>query len=140
MDLKKVMDIRSPLGLVVVGAAVLALSPQVRRTGRRLLVKGTAASLDLADRMREWKDRRGEGEGVELDLSAFGFPADNERAEETTGDDSRQEEKEVNPPDDSNETTHMIQSLKERIEQQQQEIDRLRREMAHQPENPDQKD
>ena len=46
--------LKNPIGFAFTATAViLALSPEARKTARKLAVKGTAAILDLADQMKE---------------------------------------------------------------------------------------
>lgn len=45
---------KSPIGIAIIAViAVLAVSPEARKTARRWAVKGTSAVLDLIDQARE---------------------------------------------------------------------------------------
>jgi hypothetical protein len=107
------LNLRTPLALAMVGAAIWLRSPEVRQMGRELLEKGTVASLRWVDQI---KDRWCPGQkGVEdlknVDLSAFDVDNDT--------------------PDDWRVITYMIESMQEQLNRQQEEIKRLRKEMMN---------
>lgn len=95
------LNLRTPLALAMVGAAIWLRSPEVRQMGRDLLEKGTVASLRWMDQIKDrWRPN--------LDLSTFDF--------------------DHNPPDDWRVITYMIESMQEQLTQQQEEMEQLRKE------------
>ncbi len=55
--------IKSPIGILLAAAAVvLAVSPEARKTSRRLAVKGTAVLLEITDQIKDAAAARKENE------------------------------------------------------------------------------
>lgn len=51
---KRIFNTSSPLGIAItVAGVILALSPEARKSTRRMLVKGTAAILGMVDQVKD---------------------------------------------------------------------------------------
>jgi hypothetical protein len=134
VDLKKLMDLRkwisSPVGLIAAGTVVLALSPEVRKAGRKLMVKGTAASLNLMDQMKNMAKLRRDGYDLGVGIS----PKIENDKRNTDGMES------VNSKKAENEEQDVVAFLQDKIQHQLTEIEKLRSQLEHTNEKSDSMD
>jgi outer membrane lipoprotein SlyB len=126
MDLRK--WISSPVGLIAAGTVVLAMSPEVRKAGRKLMVKGTAGSFNLMDQIKN-KLRR---DGYDLGM---GISPKNENDKGNT---DRMES--VNSMKAENEDQDVVAFLQSKIQHQLAEIEKLRSQLEQTNEQSDSMD
>jgi hypothetical protein len=123
VDLRKWLNVRSPVGWAAAVALILAFSPGARKTARRMAVKGTATALNMADQVKEtaigmqqqvksWMKRDAMESEYVPDLSS-----------EEVGEQSHAGREQLEGLEE------LLQSLMKRLEKQQQELEALRRQM-----------
>jgi hypothetical protein len=126
VDLRKWMNIRSPVGWAAAVALILAFSPGARKTARRMAIKGTATAMNMAEQVKETAI------GMQQQVKSW-IKRDPMELEEVP--DSTREEVDKQPPVGGelrlDGFEELLQSLMKRLEKQQQELEALRHQMEN---------
>jgi hypothetical protein len=126
VDLRKWMNVRSPVGWAAAVALILAFSPGARKTARRMAVKGTATAMNMAENVKETAI------GMQQQVKSW---MKREPMESEDVPDSTWEEVGKQSPASgelrSERVEELLQSLIKRLDQQQQELEALRHQMEN---------
>ncbi|MBN2909994.1 hypothetical protein JQC72_10755 [Polycladomyces sp. WAk] len=126
VDLRKWMNVRSPVGWAAAVALILAFSPRARKAARRMAVKGTATALNMAEQVKETAI------GMQQQVKSW-MKRDSMESEEVS--DSTWEEVGKQAPAGGELPLEgfedLLQSLMKRLEKQQQELEALRHQMEN---------